>query len=197
MDSSAPLDLPLQIAFHGMDHSDHLENQVRRQAKKLARFGHAIIDCRVVVEAVHKGSQSTQMTIKVEVSVPGAMIVGTGEGRPHESVQRSDIYGVITEAFETTVRRLETYIEKHFHPHKKPGGSARRRATVRWIDQDKGTGMLETETGQSLFFQSAAVQGEEIGALEAGMEVDYTEAEAQGAYGPEAASVARVLGGRA
>lgn len=190
------LDIPLEIAFHGMDTSEHLEHQVRRQAKKLERFRNEIVDGRIVVEADHKGSQSTQLQVKVELSVPGSQIVGQAEGRPHESQQRSDIYGVIREAVETAERRLQTYVGKHFHPQKTPGGSARRRATIRWVDQEKGHGLLETDAGQSLFFQSPAVKGEGIESLEAGMEVDYTVAEAQGAYGPEAETVQRVVGGR-
>jgi cold shock CspA family protein len=56
--------------------------------------------------------------------------------------------------------------------------------------------MLETQSGQSLFFQDTAVKGETLADLEPGMEVTYVLAAAEGAYGPEAKEVARVVGGK-
>lgn len=189
------IDMPIEIAFHNMDHSDHIEHQVLRQVKKLERFRDPIVGVRVVVEAAHKGSQSTDLEVKVEVKVPGNLIVGKAHGRPHGAVDNADAYGFIREAVDNTVRRLESYIGKHFEPTKVPAGETRQ-ARITRIDSERGTGMLETERGQSLFFDAAAVKGEELKALDVGMTVTYTVAEAQGAYGPEAATVSRVVGGR-
>ena len=196
MDTVDAFDIPLEISFHNMDHSDHIEHQVRRQAAKLQRFKNTLVNVRVAVEAAHKGSQSTDMAVKVEAKVPGSLIVGQSSGRPHHAVDNADAYGFIRDAFDNAVRRIESYIGKHFTPPKTQVGSARQ-AKITRIDADKRTGMLETETGQSLFFQAEAVKGEDIISLEPGMAVTYTVARAEGAYGPEAASVARVLGGRA
>ena len=197
-DTGDELQLPLDIAFHGMESSAHIEHQVRRQAKKLERFQDKITHIRVAVESAHKGSVKAQLAVKVEVSIPGKMIVGQREGRPHEAVEHSDVYGVIREAFEVTVRRLEDYAGKHFNPQKAAAGSERdhRRATITRVDTERGHGMLETDSGQSLFFHAAAVKGDDLGALEPGMEVTYSLAEAEGAYGPEAKLVSRVVGGR-
>jgi len=191
------LQIPMDIAFHGMESSDHLRHQVNRQAKKLERFSRYITNVRVVLEADHKQTSKSTLTVKVEASVPGKTIVGQRERRPHESVDHADVYGVITEAFEVAVRRIEEYTDKHFNDHHKhhPHAGARR-ATITRVDAERGHGMLETETGQSLFFQATAVKGEDLAALQPGMEVTYALAEAEGAYGPEANSVTRVVGGK-
>lgn len=197
MADTQDLDLPLEIAFHGMDSSDHLRHQVERQAKKLQRFRNYITSLRVVLEAEHKQTSKSTLNVKVEAHVPGKTLVGQRERRPHESVDHADVYGVITEAFEVAARRVEEYTDKHFNDHHKHHPHAGvRRATVTRVDAERGHGMLETESGQSVFFQAAAVKGEDLGDLEPGMEVTYALAQAEGAYGSEADSVTRVVGGK-
>ena len=168
--NDAELRIPVDIAFHGMDSSDHLRQQVLKQANKLDRFQKHITSVRVVLDADHKQTGKATLHCKVEVSVPGAdTLVAQKEDRPHEAVQHADQYSVINEAFEVAVRRVES---------------------------ERGHGMMETETGQSLFFQDTAVKGETLADLEPGMEVTYALATAEGAYGPEAREVTRVVGGK-
>jgi cold shock CspA family protein len=197
--NDAELRIPVDIAFHGMDSSDHLRHQVLKQANKLDRFQKHITSVRVVLDADHKQTGKATLHCKVEVSVPGAdTIVGQKEDRPHEAVQHADQYSVITGAFEVAARRVEAYIDKHFdHHHKQPHPAAgQARGTITRVDTERGHGMMETETGQSLFFQDTAVKGETLADLEPGMEVTYALAEAEGAYGPEAREVTRVVGGK-
>ncbi len=189
------LDIPLEIAFVGMESSDHLSHQIKKQAKKLERFRDYIIQMRVALEADHKGSQKTEVNVKVEVSVKGNMLVAKRSGRPHRSVDNADFYGILREAFDVATRQVDAYIGKHFHPVKGVA-AATRPARITRLDRERRTGILETETGQSLFFQESAVSGEPYESLEEGLEVVYTMAAAEGAYGPEAASVTRAVGVR-
>lgn len=191
----ANLDLPIQITFHNMDRSDHLEYLAREQAQKLARFQDWLIDVRILLDAAHKGSQSTDFLVKVETSLRGSTVVGQSQGRPHHALDNQDAYKILREAFDNTVRRLDAHLGKHHKPAKAPHDGAARRGTVKRVDPDQGTGMLETDQGQSLFFQAGAVKGETITTLAPGMEVTFTIAEAIGAYGPEAESVSRIVGG--
>lgn len=188
-------EFPLEIAFQGMESTDHIQHQVYKQVRKLERFRERVINVRVVLEAAHKGGTKAELAVRVEVALRGKTIVAQEAGRPHESVYRADTYTIIRDAFDTVVRRIDEYISKHYHPTK-PQVNERQRATVAYIDRVRGVGTLETEAGQSLFFHSAAVSGEDIAALEPGMEVTYSLAEAEGAYGPEAQNVSRVVGGR-
>ncbi|MDZ7713442.1 MAG: HPF/RaiA family ribosome-associated protein [Rhodovibrio sp.] len=197
--NDADLNIPVDIAFHGMESSDHLRHQVMKQAQKLDRFHKHITSLRVVLDANHKQTDKATLHCKVEVAVPGAdTLVAQKEDRPHEAVNHADQYSVITEAFEIAVRRVESYVDKHFdHHHKQPHPAAgQARGTVTRVDTERGHGMLETQSGQSLFFQDTAVKGETLADLEPGMEVTYALATAEGAYGPEAKEVTRVVGGK-
>ena len=197
--NDADLTIPVDIAFHGMDSSDHLRHQVIKQARKLDRFHKYITSVRVVLEADHKQTAKSTLHCKVEVAIPGAdTLVAQKEDRPHEAVQHADQYSVINEAFEIAVRRVESYVDKHFDHHRKQPHPAagQSRGTITRIDSARGHGMLETESGQSLFFQDTAVKGETLADLEPGMEVTYALAQAEGAYGPEAKEVTRVVGGK-
>ncbi|WP_200343114.1 HPF/RaiA family ribosome-associated protein [Rhodovibrio sodomensis] len=197
--NDADLNVPVDIAFHGMESSDHLRHQVIKQARKLDRLRRHITGVRVVLEADHKQTDKATLHCKVEVSVPGAdTLVAQKEDRPHEAVMHADQYSVINEAFEVAVRRVESYVDKHFdHHHKQPHpASGQARGTITRVDTERGHGMLETQGGQSLFFQDTAVKGETLSDLEPGMEVTYALAAAEGAYGPEAKEVTRVVGGK-
>jgi len=189
------LDIPVRLTFHNMERSEHLAHQAELQARKLERFKDQIIDVRILLDAAHKGSQSTDFLVKVEVSLRGGTVVGQAEGRPHHALDNQDAYKILREAFDNTLRRLDAHIAKHHKPVKPPRDIDQRRGTVTRIDPERGNGMLETDQGQSLFFHAHAVKGETLADLAPGMVVTYTVAEAVGAYGPEAASVSRVVGG--
>lgn len=189
------LDIPLDIAFVRMESSDHLTHLVRKQAKKLERFRDRIIHVRAAISAEHKGSEKPEIQVKVEVSIKGDLIVAKRSGRPHRSVDNADFYGILREAFDVAVREVDKYISKHYDPVKGVA-TASRPARITRLDRERRTGMLETETGQSLFFQDSAVSGEDFETLEEGVEVVYTMAVAEGAYGPEAATITRAVGVR-
>lgn len=108
-------DIPLEIAFQGMPTSENIAGEVRRKVQKLARFRDYITSTRVAVEAAHKGSSSVELSVKFEISLPGKVIVGQKEGRPHDAVNHADALGVVRDAFDAAERRVEDYIGKHFH----------------------------------------------------------------------------------
>jgi hypothetical protein len=47
------MQIPLQITFHGIDHSNALEERIREKALKLEQIYDKITSCRVVVEPHH------------------------------------------------------------------------------------------------------------------------------------------------
>lgn len=106
------LEIPVEIAFQGMESTDHIQHQVRKQAKKLERFREHIMGVRVVLEAAHKGGTKAELAVRVEVSLKGKTIVGQESGRPHDAVNRADAYGIIRDAFDNAVRRVHEYTSK-------------------------------------------------------------------------------------
>src|SRR5690606_30253196 len=74
---------------------------------RLERFSDRIISCRVAVEAEHRDSSRTNIGVKVEVAVPGNLIVSKRAQKPRSVYDNNQIYPVIREAFDAAVRQLE------------------------------------------------------------------------------------------
>lgn len=47
------MQIPLQVTFRGIPHSDAVEAKIREKAAKLEKFYSHIMGCRVAVEAEH------------------------------------------------------------------------------------------------------------------------------------------------
>ena len=79
------MEIPLQISFHGIDHSDALSRAIRAQAKKLERYYAHVMSCRVVLElaAGHK-RKGKEYRARIDLKVPGGEIAVTHT--PHEDL---------------------------------------------------------------------------------------------------------------
>lgn len=97
------MQVPLQITFHDVAHSDALESHTRDKAAKLEQFYASLIACKVVIaqpaQHQHKGKP---FNIRIDLSVPGAEIV---VGRQ----QDEDVYVALRDAFNAARRKLEDY----------------------------------------------------------------------------------------
>jgi ribosomal subunit interface protein len=94
--------LPLQIVFHGLDKSPALETAITTKAAGLERFDQGLISCRVTVEQDGRHQhQGREVSVKVDVSVPGQEIVVT---RKH-----ADAHLAVNEAFEALRRLLKDH----------------------------------------------------------------------------------------
>lgn len=100
--------IPLQIRFHGTDHSSAIEAKVREHVDKLEQFYAGIIGCRVVIEALHQHhQQGNTFSAKVWITVPHDEIAVTRDaGRDH---RHEDPYVALHDAFRAARRQLEDY----------------------------------------------------------------------------------------
>ena len=48
------MQVPVQVSFHGCDHSDAVESEIRGRIDKIEALYGRITSCRVVVELPHK-----------------------------------------------------------------------------------------------------------------------------------------------
>jgi len=113
--------LPLQISFHGIDHSDALYNAIRERAEKLDHYYPHIMSCRVVLElsARHK-RQGKQYTVHIDLKVPGGEVVVNKE---HDE----DLQIALRDAFDAARRRLEDVVREQrgdVKRHSTPGASS-------------------------------------------------------------------------
>jgi ribosome-associated translation inhibitor RaiA len=106
--------IPLQIAFHGIDHSDAVETSIRTAVGKLEKINGSITSCRVAVEGRNHEAETRRVAlrIRVDVTVPGTELVVTEEP---EDGRRHDVQGAIRKAFATMERQLQ---ERRDRKHK-------------------------------------------------------------------------------
>jgi ribosome-associated translation inhibitor RaiA len=103
--------LPLQIQFHGIDHSDAIEARVRQKAAKLDRlYGH-IMGCRVVIDAPHRHQRKgNTYNVRIDLTVPGGEIVVNRD--PADDGSHTDVYVALRDAFNAAGRALEDFARR-------------------------------------------------------------------------------------
>ncbi|HSV28431.1 MAG TPA: ribosome-associated translation inhibitor RaiA [Candidatus Omnitrophota bacterium] len=106
------MQLPLQITFHGIDHSDAVETRVREKVAKLEQFFDRITACRVAIESHHKNTSNLHHKgdayhVRIDLTVPGSELVVKRDSDEHE-----DVYGALKGAFQAMERQLKEYAER-------------------------------------------------------------------------------------
>jgi ribosomal subunit interface protein len=105
------MQLPVQVTFHDIPHSDAIDAYVRRHASKLESFSSRIIRCRVAVEAPHRHKhEGRHYRVVVDVTVPGDEVVVSRA--PGDDNANEDVYAAIDEAFDRLSRRLEDWVRR-------------------------------------------------------------------------------------
>ena len=106
-----PVEIPVHITFRDIETSPAIEQRIRSEAQKLARYHARIIDCRVVVEVPHRNHHKGKIYhVAVEVSVPGAEVVASRD--PQNNHAHEDIYVAIRDSFRAARRQLENHAER-------------------------------------------------------------------------------------
>ena len=99
------MNIPLQISFRDISHSDAVEDRIREKVAKLETYTDRIISCRVVVEAPHRQpKKGTLYHIRVDLTLPGEEIVVDRDPDDHA---HEDVYIAIRDAFEAVRRQLK------------------------------------------------------------------------------------------
>lgn len=182
------MEVPLQIVFHNMPHSDAIEARIRSRANKLGKYCDAIIGCRVTVEAPHHHHRSgNRYVVRVQVSVPGQTLVAGREPDAHHAY--TDVYVAIRDALDTIRRQLEDYgrrIRGQVKLHETP-------LHGRVVELHPDFGRIETSDGRLVYFHRHSIVGADFDALAVGTEVRFDEE--MGERGPQASTV-HVIGKR-
>lgn len=98
--------MQLQISFHGLSHSDALQEVIRERATKLEHFYDRIASCRVVIELAGRHKQhGNQYNVRIDLKVPGSEIAVTHE-------QAEDVHAAVRDAFDAARRKLEDFARK-------------------------------------------------------------------------------------
>ncbi|AMW34051.1 ribosome-associated translation inhibitor RaiA [Haematospirillum jordaniae] len=107
--------IPVQVSFHGVDHSDSVKQKVHDKVAKLGRFCPDIISCRVTIGKQRKSPhveyhKGEPFQVGIDVAVPGDVLVV--QRGPHESDGGEDIAIALRDAFEAMSRKVRSYADR-------------------------------------------------------------------------------------
>ena len=166
------MQIPLQITFRGVPHSDAVETRIREKAGKLERFYSHIISCRVAVESEHhRHHQGNQYHIRIDITTPRKELVISREH--HDRKAYEDVYIALRDAFNAAARQLEDYArvqqgEVKSHDLQSTGSVIR-------LLPEKDHGFIEAEDGHEVYFHRNSVAGAGFDALSIGDDIRYIE----------------------
>ena len=109
------MQVPLEIAFHNIEHSDRAETQIRDHVARLEDIYNRLTACRVRVDQRATNSKETiPPVVRIEISVPGFkdIVVAHEPDRLQRKFQRPDLNNAIHEAFRIAERQLSEFKER-------------------------------------------------------------------------------------
>ncbi len=111
------MQIPVQIAFHGLDSSEAVETRIREKVAKLETYFDRITGCRVVVERHHRNTHASGVGqpyhISIILDVPGDELVVKRDPKRDESLKdHEDIQIALRDAFAAMERQLKDYVRR-------------------------------------------------------------------------------------
>lgn len=159
--------VPLQITFRHMPHSDAVETLVRDKVDKLEEFYPALISCRVVIdkEALHH-QQGHRFNVRLDLHVPGHEFATTREQDEDFDIAIRDAFDVAKRWLEDEIRQQRGDVKLHDAPQH--GKIVRLPAGERF-------GFIEKADGSEIYFAAESVVDPSFEALAQGMAVQFIE----------------------
>lgn len=180
------MQLPLQISFRGIAHSDAVEASIQERAGRLEQFYGRITSCRVIVETPHKHHHKGNLFhVRIDLRVPGAeMVVGRDPAAHHA---HEDVFVAIRDAFDAAQRQLEDYVRRARGDIKSHEVPLHGRVSKLFPGDDYG--IIETPDMREIYFHRNSVVSDAFSRIEIGHEVRFAVAEGEGEKGPQATTV--------
>jgi ribosomal subunit interface protein len=179
------MQIPLQITFRDIEHSDPVEQYVRQKAAKLDALDPRVTSCRVAIELPHRHARHGEhFRVRIDITVPGGEIVVGHD--PGEKKTYEDLYAAIDSAFDDAGRRLQDFVRRQRSDVK-----AHERALhghVVKLFTYEGYGFLRTPEGDELYFHRNSVLNGAFERLKIGGRVRFV-VEELGDGGPRASTV--------
>ena len=170
------MQVPLQITLRDIDHSDAIEQRIRKKAQKLTQYSDQIISCQVVLESTQRHKHQGKLhNVRINLTLPGKELVVN-----HNEAE--DLYVGIRDAFDDMMRQVEEAMrirhgEIKAHPELLQG------EVVRLFREDD-FGFIATPDGEEFYFNASNVVHPSFERLEVGTPVHFIEV--MGDEGPQA-----------
>jgi ribosomal subunit interface protein len=106
------MQVPLQIVFEHVEHSDAIETFVRKEAQRLERFHDRITSARVVIaRPQHRHHKGDTYCVRIHVAVPSGKHIDVGHD-PAATGRHEDVHVTIRDAFDAAGRQLQDHVRK-------------------------------------------------------------------------------------
>jgi cold shock CspA family protein/ribosome-associated translation inhibitor RaiA len=175
---------PLQITSRDFVLTDPMRAMIEKRAEALEQYFGRLTGCHVVIEApVHHHRRGGPFNVRIDSVHQGQSLSVNKQGT-------DDLAVAIREAFDSARRRLEDHLHElrgdvKTHTLSSVGFVAR-------IFMSEGYGFLETADNREFYFHRNAVLDGHFDDLKPGTTVRFVEE--QGEKGPQASTVAMVVG---
>lgn len=182
------MQVPPQISFHGIDHSDYNEDYIRERIARLEHLHDAIISCRVVVERPHQNRNTgNPFRCRVEVSLPRKReLVASKEENAERDIKLRTVVGHAFDAMEKQLRSAASEHERRT-PQLAPEHDEQPHGMVVRLFPDDGYGFIKTLDGREFYMHRNSVLHNEFDDLRVGTEVRFVPE--LGDKGPQASTV--------
>jgi cold shock CspA family protein len=177
--------VPLEIKFRDVSPlEDAAKAEIEKRAEKLSLIYSPIMNCRVVVDASHKHKKhGLHYKASITINLPRKKIAVTNE--KHKRRSHEDINVVIRDAFDAAGRKLEDYAQEQRGKVKRHEAPPHGRVLRIFPEEDYG--IIETSTGDEVYFHRNSVLESGFDKLKPGSEVRFSLE--LGEKGPQASTV--------
>jgi ribosome-associated translation inhibitor RaiA len=104
------MQMPLQIAFENIGHSDAIEARVREEAHKLEQFYQRITSARVVIgRPQHRHHKGDTYRVRIHLTLPGAPDIVINRD-PDATGAHEDAFVTVRDAFQAARRQLQDLV---------------------------------------------------------------------------------------
>jgi ribosome-associated translation inhibitor RaiA len=106
------MQVPLQISFEHIGHSEALETVVRKEAQKIERFCDRITSARVVIaRPQHRHHKGDTYCVRIHIAIPGGKHIDITRD-PAMTGRHEDAHVTIRDAFDAAGRQLQDEVRK-------------------------------------------------------------------------------------
>ncbi len=179
------MQIPLDIVFEGIGHSDFIESHLRDEAEKLEQFSDRITSAKIVVSQPHRKHEKGNIyQVRIYMTLPGGGNIVVNR-EPGDKNAHEDAYVAIRDAFQAARRQLQDQVRKRQGKtklHETPP-----HGTIATMVSYEGYGFISSADGREIYFHRNSVANDAFDRLQEGQEVRFTES--QGDKGPQASFV--------
>jgi cold shock CspA family protein/ribosome-associated translation inhibitor RaiA len=167
------MQVPVQIVFEHIGHSDALETAIHKEMQRLERFHNRITSARVVIaRPQHRHHKGDTFCVRVHLAVPGNKHIDITRD-PAATGRHENAHVTIRDAFDEAGRQLQDQIRKFAGAVKVHQTSPH--GVIAAIVREGDHGFIASSDGREVYFHRNSVAGGTFDGLAVGQEVRFSE----------------------